>query len=963
MRQRPGAPVSKGCLGCPAEFDPCLWSGSGNNPAHLIVVSSNPSGFSIGRDKAFFGSSGRLFRRLMDRVKQYQQGKYADIQIYTTYAVLVGAVDPNAEHIHHCQHNLFRELAKVRGVNPTREPVIVAIGMTALKALGIRATKITSVVGRELSATIPSASGPRTLKVIPIFDMKSVSSKPGLTSVVVAALVHAARMSYGEVDTDRIPMDVLTKDYVFPQTIDEVKKLVTDIINYSNANSQLGPENWLIALDTETNTLYPDRHPDPQVLMVSVAWDDGKAAAILLDHKLTPYSSADAWQEVARLLRCPKPKTFHNWKFDRKFLVEVRGIPVNNVVWCTLCGEHFIDEDKKGLYGLKKLAAIYTPNYTGYDDELQDILRASDDTASGNILPVTESDILLSYTVAPEGRDQNIWDHLREVIKTRVAEKAKAKGWQDQKIIGDCAKEIVQLYKRLDLRKIKRVKLAVKDVGYEEIPLEVILRYAAIDADVTRMIAKVQTHRLVATNTRNEATYVMRYTYLPASCALGDMEFRGFNVDLRYLTQLEQDVGALLWKAETDLKQNFGAINYRSIPQVMAMLAKLSFERIPGADGTSTDKEVLERYVSYYPVGDPRRLFAESLLVFRAADKAAGSFLKGIRKMSAADGRVHCNFNLTGTATGRLSSSDPNMQNVSKVMCRSVRKNPDGTSEELHPGFNTKKLFIPYAPDSLIVNVDIKGAELRVYTAYSHDAKMIKALLDGLDVHSFTASKIYGIPYDQIMAERYISKRIAEMRDRAKRVVFGTFYGAGASKIAEQINDTKAEAQRIMDLLFTEFPDLLHYIEHTKAEVHAKQMVKTHFGRFRRFRLAHASKEHMADATREAVNFLIQSTASDLVLNQLCEIAAHQQDIDGKLLITVHDSMTLEVPKSRVNLETRTDDKGKKRLVDTKGDLHKFFDHWIVERVAQKYSWLPVPFLYDIEIGPSYGELKEVHRG
>ena len=961
MRQRPDAPPAVRCKGCSSEFDPCLWGGRGDNPAHIIVISSNPSGFSIGRGEAFFGPTGRLFKRLLDVVRSHQGEHYADLKVYTTYAVLAGAVNPNANHIQYCRHFLHGELSRVRGVDG-REPVIVALGALVLKALGVNFRKITDIVGHEMTVSLPSPQGPRPLKVIPLFEMESVRKSPGYTTVVLAALLRAAKLATGDASGQKLPLDVLTKDYRFPKTIDEVKQLVEEIQDYSAPGSKLGAQNWMIALDTETNTLYPETHPDPKVLMLSVAWDQGKAATILLDHELTPYDKEMAWEHVKRLLLCPKPKAFHHWKFDRKFLVLVKNLLVYNVVWDTLCGEHYSDEDKKGLYGLKKLTAIYTPDYAGYDEELQSILRGKDDVDKEGLISWKEEDIC-NELVAPCGREQPIWDQLKVAIWTRTVQKAQPKELQDRVIIDGCNKEIAQLYKRLDLKKPGKLKMAKKSGGFEDIPLDTILRYAAVDADVARMIAKVQLHRLTQTGIRDEALYVMQHIYLPASAALGDMEFRGFKVDMDYLTQLEKEIGEMLCTAERMLKDNFGPINYRSIPQVMSMLSRLSFERIPGADGTSTDKEVLERYISYYPIGDPRREFAEGLLTFRAAEGAKGKFLKGLRKLSADDGKIHCNFNLTSTATGRLSSSDPNMQNIAPHMCRIVRKLPDGTEEEKHPGFNIKKLFVPANPDNLIVNVDIKGAELRVYTAYSHDEKMIEVLLSGRDVHSSTAAEIYGIPYEQIELERHFKDDIKDKRDRAKRVVFGTFYGAGPFKISEQIKDTKEEAQRIINLLFAQYPKLRAYINDTKEQVRSRQMVKTHFGRYRRFKLAHASREHMADAVRQAVNFLIQSTASDLVLGQLCEISDHIGELNGELLITVHDSMTFEIPRSVVNLETRVDDRGKKKLFDTKGDLHRFFDQWIVKRVAEKYDWLPVPFLYDIELGPSYGEMKEVHRG
>ena len=515
----------------------------------------------------------------------------------------------------------------------------------------------------------------------------------------------------------------------------------------------------------------------------------------------------------------------------------------------------------------------------------------------------------------------------------------------------------------MDMKKPKRTKKK-KSGGFEDIPLDTILVYAAVDADVTRQIMKHQYNRLHRSGTLDEGRGVMKYLYLPGSKTLGDMEFTGFRVDMDHMNYLDGEVTALMKKTEKELKSKFDpTVNYRAPLQVVELMNRLNFGRIEGADPSTSNKVTLDRYAEYYQDGDARKDFSRTLLEFRQADTTRNKFLKKLRKMAHEDGRIHCGFNLNGTSTGRLSSSKPNMQNIPFTTCRFVYDDANGKPQVKNKGFNIKKLFIPTDPDNqLIANVDIKGAELRVYTVYSEDEQMIKALLDGLDVHSFIASKIFNMDYDYIVKNKHTNKEVYEKRDRAKHTVFGTFYGAGPWTIAEQIHGTVEEAKAIINLLFREFPALKRYVDETKRKVRRDQFVKTHFGRYRRFRLAHTSREHFAEACREAVNFLIQSTASDLVLSQLCEIADELPKLGGRMLITVHDSMTFEIPKSLVNLEERTTSNGSKYTVDTKGDLHNFLDHWIVERVAEKYPWLPVPFLYDVEIGPSYGEVREVFR-
>ncbi len=277
-------------------------------------------------------------------------------------------------------------------------------------------------------------------------------------------------------------------------------------------------------------------------------------------------------------------------------------------------------------------------------------------------------------------------------------------------------------------------------------------------------------------------------------------------------------------------------------------------------------------------------------------------------------------------------------------VCRIVRKDEYAKDVVIHPGFNVKKLFIPSSDDYVLCNADIAGAELRIYTAYGKDDLMIKALNDGLDIHSFVASKAFKIPYEEIMAKKDTDPEIYKKRYQAKRIVFGVFYGAGAYTVSKLIGSTIEEAQKIINLIFSEFPRLRWYVETTSRKVREQQYLDTYLGRRRRFRLAHANNTQSENARREGINFLIQSTASDLVLNQMCEMDDHMDEIGGRILITVHDSILFELPKKNVGL------------------IRPFLDQWITQRVAEQFEWLEVPFVYDAEVGPSYGELKTLEK-
>jgi DNA polymerase I-like protein with 3'-5' exonuclease and polymerase domains len=777
-------------------------------------------------------------------------------------------------------------------------------------------------------------------------------------------------------------LDDVTKDYVFPKTIEEVETLVNHIINYYNPERGTGPHDWYITLDTETNTLYPYAHPNPKVLMLTVSWDDGKGACFLLDHPDVPYDPAKAWEHISRLLRCPKPKAFHNWKFDQKFIEQLKGIIVNNVKWCTMLGEHYLDEDKKGHYRLKQLVPMYAPEYEGYDETLQNFLRGKEEDEERSAEEVIENGFLIEHTeVEPlyladneladfiitisingvkTGRADEDWDSLGKAVAihdTLSKIHPKKRDEEQKQQFGEARKTIAALRKkmrilRLDKEEGKQKKvIGSTDDGFQRVPLPMLIKYATADADVTRLILKKQVHRLQRTKLTVEANSVMANLYLPASRTLSRMEYRGFAVDQKYIDTTIADIENRLTDAEYFLHSKFDpTLNLNSPKQISSYMGRLNFSNL-GTESGSTGKDSLERYMAMHPPDDARYQFCYHLLEFRECHKVLNTYFRPIKKFSKNDGKVHCSFNLNGTSTGRLSSARPNMQNPPETAARRINMlggSPvliDGKPEILHPGHNVKKIFVPSKPGNVIVNLDISGAEVRVYTVYSHDKKMIENINNKIDVHSWVTSLVHGIPYDKIQAEKESNPLIEKLRSNCKKVFFATLYGGGPRRVAQLTELPFEEAKSLQSQIFKAVPDLRDYVEVTTLKIQNRLMLTTVFGRCRRFRMAHVSSELMAEAIREGVNFNIQSTSSDLVLSQLCEIDNYlYNELQGELLITVHDSMVFEMPE------------------DNLGKLYPFFDYYITQRIHEKFEWLPVDFLFDLKVGPSYGELKKFKR-
>jgi DNA polymerase-1 len=365
-----------------------------------------------------------------------------------------------------------------------------------------------------------------------------------------------------------------------------------------------------------------------------------------------------------------------------------------------------------------------------------------------------------------------------------------------------------------------------------------------------------------------------------------------------------------------------------------------------------TDK-ILKTYKQLYDCP-----LSNLLLAYKKAHKAKNTFLGNADLLSILDGCLHTNYFLHGTGTGRLSSSDLNMQNIPKGKLG---------------GVICKKLFIPRYLDYVFVNADAKGAEVGIFSGYSGDAKLTEALLGGLDAHCFFSAtvlnpdKVAGgltgearkhalakagidddhawsyedflLGKDDLHPDKVYGKRLKKLRDNIKRVVFGILYGAKSRKIAEIAGIDEAFAQTIIDLLFTMFPTIPDFVALTTWELHTFGFVETYHGRQRRFPLDNAPGRSISQAERRALNFKVQATNSDIVLDTLVEIAPIiENDLKGKILLTVHDSIGFEVPKKYVP------------------DLVTLFKVHGTEMTRKRNPWLPVPYKWDIECGPSYGE-------
>lgn len=889
----------------------------------------------------FTDDSGQIINRSIDAIRKTNQD-FTGLTIAKTYAVMCtsnqGDPEPAKGVVDRCKTFLHTSLAQFKDAK--KKPILLLMGMSAVKAVGLKAAKLKDVQSR-LMKDMPI--GDMAFDVVITISTKQLVAVPGLYTTFATDLQRAMGAAVSGKIPETAPIETLIKEYVFPKTPDEVRQVCETIASYAGTAGV--PDKWAISVDTETNTKFPHRD-SLKILAVSFAWGKGKATAIPLWHPETPYDPEKVVPYIQALLSSNKPKIFHNAKFDLKVFMKL-GWEVNNFSWDTMTGEHALEEDKKGQYGLKPMTRVFFPEFAGYADTLQEMLAKQ------------------------EGDSQ--LDNIRKKQK----EESKA---EKEELVGT-------------EKKRKSKKDDQKDGGFERVPLDTLLRYAAIDTDMTRRLAMSQYQRITAEQNainekRNRARRMpMRQYAIPDLCktekpiwhlalhnvfpvtpVLARMENYGVRVDRTYLAKLQEDLNTVVLDAESDLyRMAESSIKLNSPAEIANVLFNKGFihpetgERVfySADDNISRTKkgaiQTTEKVMQYL-VAKHECPFASKKLIYSKAYKAKNTFCANVWDLSELDGFLHTNYNQHGTSSGRLSSNDENMQNIPKKLA----------------GVNIKKIFVPSDDSLLFVNADAKGAEVRILTAYCKDQALIDSLNAGQDTHCFIASKIielvrrspnaaevldsmrlddqYPLTYEDFANRdkiKSVDKVYGEMLDKfrtaVKRVVFGILYGAGPHKIAETIGISVQQAKDLIETLFAMFPSIRTYMDQTRWELKTFGYVETYFGRRRRFSVEGAPKYLMGRAERQTVNFKIQSTSSDIVLGRMQAIEGPlTRDLGGRLLLTVHDSIGFEIPKKYAH------------------QLPDFIYTHLEAGAAKQHPWLPVAFKWDYEVGPSYGELKSL---
>ena len=356
---------------------------------------------------------------------------------------------------------------------------------------------------------------------------------------------------------------------------------------------------------------------------------------------------------------------------------------------------------------------------------------------------------------------------------------------------------------------------------------------------------------------------------MPLCAVLADMERAGFFIDRAGIAKYGDQLAGVAEILERQIYFHAGReFNINSPKQ----LGEILFDTLglPHAKktktGYSTNAEILEKLRPVHPIID-------DILEYRQLTKLKSTYADGLLKVADANGRVHTNFKQTGTATGRLSSTEPNLQNIP------VRTE---LGRELRRFFRTEN------QNYVIVDADYSQIELRLLAHVSGDRNMIEAFHAGADIHTSTAAKVFGVPEGAVTGE---------MRKRAKAVNFGIMYGIGAFSLADDIGVSRAEAQAFIDRYLASYPSIDAYLKDTIREAYENGYVTTLFGRRRYIpELSGTNKMLQKFGERVAMNSPIQGTAADVI--KLAMIRVHQRlrasHLDARLILQVHDELLIE---------------------------------------------------------------------
>ncbi|MRG46457.1 DNA polymerase I [Chitinophaga sp. SYP-B3965] len=409
-----------------------------------------------------------------------------------------------------------------------------------------------------------------------------------------------------------------------------------------------------------------------------------------------------------------------------------------------------------------------------------------------------------------------------------------------------------------------------------DVEIEKIKEYAAEDADITLQLK----HKFLPMVKEKDVENVFYNVENPLVKVLTDIEYEGISIDMKALADYSKDLETDIRKAEESVYQQAGVRFNLASPK---QLGEVLFDKLqldPKAKKTrtgqyATGEDVLSKLASKHPIVD-------NILAFRELSKLKSTYVDALPLMlNPRTNRVHTSFNQAVAVTGRLSSNNPNLQNI-----------PIRTER----GREVRKAFVPRSEEFTLLSADYSQIELRIIAAISEDANMMEAFRTGLDIHTATAAKVYGVEIGDVSSE---------MRRNAKSVNFGIIYGVSAFGLSENLGIPRGEAKILIDNYFTQYPSIKKYMEDQVKFAQRTGYVQTLLGRKRWLKDINSSNAVVRGfAERNAINMPIQGTAADMI--KLAMISLHktfrEHNFKSKMILQVHDELVFDAHLDEVEI-------------------------------------------------------------
>jgi len=414
-----------------------------------------------------------------------------------------------------------------------------------------------------------------------------------------------------------------------------------------------------------------------------------------------------------------------------------------------------------------------------------------------------------------------------------------------------------------------------KQIGFDQVDIDTASFYAAEDADITLQLHQTL-HPQIARD--EKLSFIYENIELPTAEVLFDIERTGVLLDSQLLADQSHELGMKLVELERQAQalagQPFNLNSPKQIQDILFNQLGLPVKKKTPSGTPSTDEDVLQELALDYPL-------PKLLLEYRGMAKLKSTYTDKLPRMvDARTGRVHTSYNQAVAVTGRLASSDPNLQNI-----------PVRSAE----GRRIREAFIA-PPGSVLVSSDYSQIELRIMAHLSHDAGFLKAFAAGEDIHRATAAEVFGVSVEEVSSEQ---------RRYAKVINFGLIYGMSAFGLASQLGIERAAAQSYIDRYFARYPGVADYMNRTRETARAQGYVETVFGRrlwLPEIQGGNGMRRQAAE--RAAINAPMQGTAADLI--KLAMIAVHRyllgEKLQSRIIMQVHDELVLEVPETELAL-------------------------------------------------------------